>query len=391
MTSKFFFTVFAMFIVLMNVSIPVSAEAKQVHNSDIPVNGVQDLHLEDIWVIGPENEDFLIGIINKAVVDSQGKVYLLDYQQMQVHVVGMDDSGLPVPMGTLSRRGEGPGELRSFPNSLFFISEDELGLVERSRAEQASRIVRISTEDIPRGSLDLRVGIHDVKYGNGYFLVAGFYHQGDDFLARFEVDGSRKMVYWRSEYTIDMTERKIQFFHYDAFAINSKAQVYVAPEWDKYLIEVYGPSEKMLMTISRDYELQQRDETDMRRGMKRVIGRESIKELDERKKQILENYGIEVVVEKYDRVVLGLHLQDNGELWVRTTMGEQDQDKGVICTYDVFDAEGRFDRQVRILGNFDINTCRLFLTRDHHVIIIDDGPELNTSGAQYISYHKLVP
>ncbi len=75
----------------------------------------RSVELQEVWRIGGEDdEDILIGVVGRGVMDDQGNTYLLDRQLSQILVIGPDGELAK----TLGREGEGPGEM-SRPSDVF--------------------------------------------------------------------------------------------------------------------------------------------------------------------------------------------------------------------------------------------------------------------------------
>ncbi|MCP4291461.1 MAG: hypothetical protein GY780_06465, partial [bacterium] len=85
----------------------VQAEPTRVENSSKPAQGVQKVVLEELWRVGGEDdEDNIFGIVNRALVDDENNIYLLDAQLAQISVYSPDGELIK----TLGREGDGPGE-----------------------------------------------------------------------------------------------------------------------------------------------------------------------------------------------------------------------------------------------------------------------------------------
>ena len=65
-----------------------------------------------------------------------------------------------------------------------------------------------------------------------------------------------------------------------------------------------------------------------------------------------------------------LHLSDTGELWVLPSEGLTDQPDGIMATYDIFDRQGNFQKQVSLAcegRGFD--DCLFFAGNDRVVLV----------------------
>ena len=122
--------------------------AAQDRNEDVPVvtnpatppGGVRTVELEEIWRLGGDDSDVLLGLPTGLGWDAAGRVYVLDAQLNQVHVVAPDGAVLE----TRFREGDGPGEIRN-PSDLVVWPDGSLGVVQ----EFPGQIVRLAADGSP--------------------------------------------------------------------------------------------------------------------------------------------------------------------------------------------------------------------------------------------------
>jgi hypothetical protein len=120
------------------------------------------------------------------------------------------------------------------------------------------------------------------------------------------------------------------------WALAPDGSVYVARSPEAYEIEVYAADGTLLRTIQREYERQKRSAAEMKRR----------KEQSERMAERFGGEGMEV-----DELAADIDMmlvRENGELWVLPSSGAPDPDDPSLGTFDVFDADGKFVRQVEI-------------------------------------------
>ena len=89
-----------------------------ITNGASPSEGIETMHLEELWRVGGEDDDVLFGVILQVRTDEEGNIYLLDSQLAQVQVYSSDGRHLR----TLSREGDGPGEVRR-PTDLVLLPD----------------------------------------------------------------------------------------------------------------------------------------------------------------------------------------------------------------------------------------------------------------------------
>ncbi|MBD3335244.1 MAG: hypothetical protein GF355_06980 [Candidatus Eisenbacteria bacterium] len=74
-----------------------------------------------------------------------------------------------------------------------------------------------------------------------------------------------------------------------------------------------------------------------------------------------ERVQMEVEAEDHPPCISAMHVTDDGELWVLSCNSGHEQPPGIMQTYDVFDKEGHFIRQVSVASPDDASEDRLFL------------------------------
>jgi hypothetical protein len=82
---------------------------------------------------------------------------------------------------------------------------------------------------------------------------------------------------------------------------------------------------------------------------------------------------VTVEVEEYDPIVSHLHrgvqVTDDGDLWVLSSRGYRDQPEGILATYDVFDPEGHFIKEVAVQCEGDGEVDKLFFLGDRAILV----------------------
>ena len=84
----------ATFLLLLGSVALSSPLVEQLDNTAEPTRGERSVQLEEQWRLG-EDEEFLLGSIQDALIDKAGFVYLLDEQLAQIQVIA--------PGGSLDR------------------------------------------------------------------------------------------------------------------------------------------------------------------------------------------------------------------------------------------------------------------------------------------------
>jgi hypothetical protein len=344
-------------------------------NEGAPAEGRQVLQLEEIWRRGGGDDEIFFGSIAQALIDAEGNVYVLDQQLSQVEVFAADGAHLR----TLSREGEGPGEVRR-PEDMLFLPDGSLGLVQYFNG----RIVKIDRDGTPAGAIlppgagtgGGRPSIRRARHRNGHFVVNGARMVPDEngmqrtqYIAAWTAEGEEITSYLTTTRTVQLrTEgwiEKNQYFpESERWALGPDGRVYLAGERDDYEISVYAPDGTLERTISRPLtgRLRSEDEKqDVREGLVVIRGGQRMQ--------------IPVEVEDREPAISELWVHDDGTLWVLPSANERDQPDGVMQTYDVFDAQGRYLREVAIACEGDPVSDRLLMPAAGRMVLIRGARE----------------
>lgn len=353
-------------------------EAGVVHvrNGAVPRDGVRDLQLTELWRRGGEDDDeVLFGVIAQVLVDAAGSVYLLDMQLSQVHVFAPDGRFLR----TLSREGEGPGEVRQ-PADMFMTEDGRLGL----GSLFPGRVIYITLDGEPAGTLAPRNGdsgrggfaiLRGCQYGGGQTVLAVTnvaqnaeegYQTRSPRIASYDASGAVQHVFHDSSYRLVFNE---QLFREETlvdvalrrFCVAGDGSVYVAPDRERYRIEVYRPDGRLARVIEREYPVHRRSAAEL--AMWTELFTASV-----RNQAPGFRWDICATEPPIDWVSGGLSLHADGRLWVRNSRSAIDQPAGCLSTYDVFDTDGVFVEQVRVRCPGDPVEDKLFFAGADRVI-----------------------
>ncbi len=321
-----------------------------IRNGATPAEGTVSWALQERWRIGGDDEDVLLGVILRADIDADDNVYLLDTQLRQVHIL----SSAGAYLRSIGSEGEGPGEV-SFLADLVLLPDETIGLVQGFPAQ----IERHDSEGVPVGKLvpqdlDGKNGgfssLSDVSYRGGVLaLGGGVMQQKDgsfervDFLGTYQPDGTPRARLVEKSSTPDFANFK--FVEKDDYfvtrgggwAIGPDGRVYAASYRDRYAIDVYNPDGSLERVIEREYEPWKRTEEEKERVGDGLLIVANGQQMD-----------IEVHAEDHDPCIDELYVDDQNQLWVRSGHSDREQPAGTMLTYDVFDAEGHYLRQVAV-------------------------------------------
>jgi len=354
------------------------AEPEMVKNGATPANGVHRLQLEEMWRAGgADDEESFFGLRTWAEEGPDGLLYVLDIQLSQVNV--FDENGTLVR--TLFREGDGPGEVRR-PRDIVLLADGSIGAVQ----EFPGKIVRVDAENIPLDSIEPRRG--DATEGGfiamttadqrgGTFMIAGVQitpgenqaiQQRHMYLATVNDEGGvseplleRSVVWDFSNFTWDEEESLPSFFW--ANAVGPAGRIYATPDRDAYRINVYAADGTLERVIEREYESRRRTAAD----------KDWIRNLLESAFAPMP-FDVELKISDFDSDIhwlsRSLQVDAGGNLWVLSSRGARDQPAGVLAVYDVFTADGTFDRQVEVACDGDGNEDGVFLLGEDRVLVI---------------------
>jgi hypothetical protein len=223
---------------------------------------------EEVWRAGADDAaDFIFGVIGDAETDAAGNVYLLDTQQYTVFKFGPDGEYL----GTVSRRGEGPGEInmcfsmerwdadrlaldKTMPSSLVLVAND--GTPDRN--------LRFQFE--PRSENQRFAFAHGLQIRDDHLVTSGQamrLEHGLRITTHFTVTLDRELreihnfgdhesgVVFADEVTVDEAR---EFSPVATWALGRGGEVYFAPRRDDWLIEVRRSTGELARVIRRDFE-----------------------------------------------------------------------------------------------------------------------------------------
>ncbi len=347
-----------------------------VKNAATPTNGVVEMGGQELWRAGgADDEEVFFGVVTQVESDDTGNIYLLDTQLSQVMVFDADG----MMTHTLSREGEGPGEVR-MPADMCFMPDGTLGLMQTF----PGKIVKVTLDDQPAGEMAPGGG----PASGGFLLMRDINLAGDHvvgcgemirpnadqtgqnrtaFLTAFDGEGAevvdflektREWVFANGDFTWDETAE--YFVHYRKWDTGPDGRVYAAPARDSYEVHVWNADGTLDRIIELEHEAWKRDAEE----------NERLAEGMENLKRQFGGIPVQTKVSEYAECIASLFISPDNELWVQSTQGARDQDEGVLSTYDVFDAEGHYDRQVRVTLPGDGMEDALMFTRDGRVIVV---------------------
>ena len=345
--------------------------AVRIANPELPRGGVQTFHLEELWRLGPVEDEQFFGVISQVLCDDDGRVYLLDGQLEEVQIY--DAAGRY--LHTLSRSGEGPGEIRR-PRDMLFLPDGTLGIVQGF----TGRIVKLNLDGTPAGDFvpdhgqsgaGGRSALTAAAYRGGRLVLSGtrtMRQQAQwrrlNFLASFGVDGRESTRYLTKEISRDLRDPRVgeaeeYFPHAGRWTLGPDGRLYVAASRNSYAVNVYDAAGRLEKIITRSYQRWRRDAADKARL--------------EAWAQTRFRHARTTITHEFDEFepdIAQLRVTDDGHLWVLPSRGLREQPDGVILTYDVFDPKGQFVKQIAFAGPGDGREDGLFFPSEERSILV---------------------
>jgi len=147
------------------------------------------------------------------------------------------------------------------------------------------------------------------------------------------------------------------------FTVGPDGRVYVMPERNGYSISVFNRDGSTDRVITRQFESLPRSDESAKR----------MRQLAERRFRTAPfkvDYRFEDTEPDVAWFYRGLQVDDDGNLWVRHSRSGIDQPDGVMLTLDVFDARGRFDKQVSFQCGEYSRYAGFFFVGDGRVLLV---------------------
>lgn len=348
-----------------------------IRNGATPSQGEETMQLEELWRVGGEDdESILLGVILQVRSDEEGNIYLLDGQLSHVEVFSPDGEHLR----TLGSEGDGPGQIRR-PSDLVLMPGGEVGMLRNF----PGKVILVDRQGDPAGEMSLggddpteggfsiaRVG--HCRGGNLVFGATdvsqarpGVQHR-TSYLAAFAPDGTRQATYVTHDYVFDFTDFSFsEAEHIDwpirRYAVGPDGRVFSASERDRYVITAFNSDGTIDRVIEREYEIEQRTSGE-------------VQELYDLLEAALQEipFEFEIKVEKTEPPIIwiqnGLHVNEDGALWVLNSRSVRNQPDGIMQTYDVLDPAGHFVKRVAVACEGDGEQDYLFFTGRDRVVLV---------------------
>ncbi len=365
-------TVFILGLILLahGMFAPIQAEIPIVNNTE-PALPPRTIELEELWRVGGDDGDLIFGAIVEAVTDADHNVYLFDHHMKQVEVISPDGEHLR----TLSREGDGPGEVRA-PRDMVVLADGRIGLAELFPA----KLVTLTPDGVP-GETIILGGTDSPETGNTATLSCERRHNtflhggqrsvpGDVGMDRTQYlkmlnESGREICQLREATTVldftagNVIEKELIPPFILVNAIGPDGRAYVPHDRESYAVEVYSPSGKLERIIQREYKNRNRTDREMKRMLTLF-------------ESVVRGANIQITfdIEKTNQSVASLFIDAENRLWVRHPGSVDDLPDGILAAYDLFDADGKYLQVVSIACEGQPDYDELKFLPDGRVLLI---------------------
>jgi hypothetical protein len=180
-------------------------------------------------------------------------------------------------------------------------------------------------------------------------------------LRRCATDSMKGVTY--VEQTIPMAPRGEAIFPETRpaaiWAVGAEGLVYVSSAYEEYRIQVFASDGTQLPPIVRPYDHVAHSE-------------QAFREARENRKEIERHIGLYVEPSRYHRDIQAILPRSDGSLWVQSSQGRADPERGVFGLYDVFDANRSYVKQVRVMVPFNPEVDESFVVEDR-LFVVEHG------------------
>jgi hypothetical protein len=338
-------------------------------NGSNAAEGVETINLKEVWRAGGDDGEDFFGLISQVVIGDDGTIYLLDTRLSEVPVYSPDGERL----NTLSREGEGPGETNR-PSDLVMMPDGNLGLVQSF----PGKVIKIDLEGTPQGDFQpvleeggFLVLMDCVANLDGQVTITGrnikqagpTARSENNFVSNFGPDGTEttrlmEMVRETDFSNFHFNEDDQNEVTFRKMSVGKDGRVYLSKMRNVYEIEVYNPDGSLDRIIEREFEPRKRSDKEYNRVY-------SVAEA-----QLAQLPGAKFDISRSEPAISSLRIHGDGNLWVTNCRSGFEQADGIFATYDVFDPDGHFIKQVAVACEGDGLEDTIFWSSDGSAVLV---------------------
>jgi len=341
-----------------------------VINPAAPAEDPSKSTARELWRLGgdTDDDDEFFGVISVILTDEEENVYLLDSQLNHVMIYSPTGEFLR----EIGREGEGPGEFRG-ATGMFFTPEGDVAVIQSF----PGKIVILTREGDPIGDYPLPepegsgffILVNGQSWGSNVVLQGGIASmneqrwQQERYLASVDKTGTEVAKYHSDTRVIDFANPVMDDMAWDTFdrrwTVGTDGRVYAATDYQDYTISVWNPDGTMDRVIEREYTHRKRsaDEVQIMENMMGVFAKR------------IPNCNVKIT--EWTKDVETMYVHEDGTMWVLTSNGSRDMPEGSLGEFDIFDPQGRFFRQVTIMGEGDPQSDGYYFVGDRLYVVTD--------------------
>ncbi|MFH1756398.1 MAG: 6-bladed beta-propeller [Candidatus Latescibacterota bacterium] len=332
-----------------------------------PIEAPASIKLDKLWHVRGDDDEFLFGVLTQITSDESGNMYVLDAQLHQVMVFSPDGEYLR----SIGRQGEGPGEFNR-PSDLFMTVDGNVAVMQG----MPGKIVLMTPEGEPAGNHPVPEpedgGMQMFSSGQlaGTQLVLSaerFSRREDGMTISSALIGVDKMGKQVATYFTQEDKRDFANLTFDEKKMRDNAitwsaagngRVFASDNFDAYHIKVYKADGSLERVIEREYQSRVRSAKEIEDNTPRVMIRSGN-----------QSQTPEVKASGTDRDIQRIYPRKDGTIWVLSSRGAFDAPDGAIATFDIYDSEGKFVRQVTLEGEDSFTKDGFHFVKDRFYVV----------------------
>lgn len=365
-------SVFVVAACLLSLVMPAGAAGiPHVHCPAEPPS-VRRLQLREQWRIDTEDPDTpLLGYFGKSqILVHDGRVYLLDLQLC--HILVYSDTG--EYLKTIMREGDGPGEVRN-PGVMLLRPNGHIAV----QHGYPTKLAFVDLDGVPQGSWRLQANAwlnHIQETPRGWFGIYTESQPDDDdpgvmvsafHAALLDNNGERVADYHTARKRLNfapgnVTDEAEEYNPWYTAVLLHNDEVVLASARDDYRLEWQNAGGETTRVVTREFPAHHRTKAEITRLKYRsysiVNG-----ELSFPKRKLSDT----------DPVITRIAPQDDGTLRVWTSLATNDLPDGMVCRYEVHEADGTLRERVEIrdpTGEFDRAYDAVAVLQDGRVMVL---------------------
>jgi len=373
--------------ILLAPAIPASSSSSD--SLDLPAEppAKRSVALQEVWRLGADPDDVLVGLITSGVLDREGRVYLADRQLIHVLVVSADGRVL----ATVGRQGEAPGEVESLQS--VFVTEGRVGMVQ----SYPGKVAYVDRTGEPAGGF-----YAGGKEAGGHYAIremcsigtdlVGYTDRSDEDLAGDAVTTHARLSVLDPDGTIEtdlvthdvirgirkiVLDEAAEWSELSTWAASRTGYVATVAERDAWSIHQWSLDGRLLRTLRRPYTARQRTAAEKEEATS------SIRVAVATARSTFERKPLDI-----DPVIVDLQCARDGRLFVTTCYNATRLlEDGVAGRFDVIHPEGRFVEELTLtFDGFDPAQDKLIFLDGMHFLILR-----NYADAQKTIHAALLP